>query len=102
VGTDRCERHAAALLRERLMAAQDLKEAVEDLYYWQFGTAMGTADNFSSLLFTMMQKADAGNIVRLAIAFPHEFRAFREWQRAEDPAVFFDSFGVRHDHRKGP
>ncbi len=59
--------------------------AIQELYYWQ--RCDGT--NFTSLLYTLISKADIGNRARLASAFPNEDLAFRLWKGAPDEDVFF-------------
>ena len=78
------------------MPAKDLKEAIELLHYWQYGDY---PDNFTSLLFTMMQKADLGNLAALKKGFPLEFEAWGAWMHAPSSEQFFAQHGLP-DHRR--
>lgn len=73
------------------MAVSELKDAVKELWYWQYGT---NPTNFTSVLYTLIAKADLGNKARLETAFPMECEAFDLWQEAPDADEFFNSFKV--------
>ncbi len=63
-----------------------IREAVVELYQWQNG---GT--NFTSMLYTLIQKADPRNQERISLAYPDEVVAFLMWQGSENEAEFFKS-----------
>ena len=71
--------------------ATRFRQAVERLWYWQHGD---NPTNFTSLLFTLMQKADAENFARLALAFPEESMAYKLWCASESSPEFFRKFGI--------
>ena len=73
------------------MAKATLAEAVQELWYWQYGNE---PTNFTTLLYKLIAKADMGNKARLAAAFPMEFEAFQEWTEALDAIEFFKSYGI--------
>lgn len=70
------------------MAAKSFREAVDLLYSWKYHAG----DNFSSLLFNLITKADAANRARLQAAFPLEFRAWSMWLYSVDEKEFFDDY----------
>jgi hypothetical protein len=39
----------------------------------------GSESSFTGLLIVLMQKADPGNLARLRLAFPREYRAWETW-----------------------
>ncbi len=67
-----------------------LTEAIKELYFWQFGNN----DNFHSLLYRLISKADYGNRLNLSRAFPAEVLAFTLWQDSEDPDAFYAKHGL--------
>jgi hypothetical protein len=67
-----------------------LEVAVHRLYDWQHG---GTS--FSSLLFTLLQKADSDNQMRLGKAFPMQFIAWTTWKMAPSQKEFFLRWGLK-------
>lgn len=70
-----------------------IKEARQEVYYWQLGK--GTGDNFSCLLFRLMGKADSSNRLRLALGFPEEHQAYREWWDSLDTKALFAKWGFK-------
>ena len=68
----------------------EFREAVMQLFYWQYGSSR---DNFSSILYMLMQKADSSNQAKFQRGFPNEFLAWQCWQRSEDPEAFFKEYG---------
>lgn len=62
-----------------------LTEALRELYFWKFNPS----DNFHSLLFTLIAKADLDNRKSLALAFPAEVLAWNMWQESPDEDEFF-------------
>jgi hypothetical protein len=65
--------------------------AVERLHYWQYGDE---PTNFTSQLFSLMQKADKENFAKLADAFPEEANALLLWRASSDPDAFFEAHGL--------
>lgn len=65
--------------------------AVRQLHYWQYGDR---ADNFSSILYILFQKADADNRSRLALGFPEYHDAWMEWNRTESQDAFFAKYNL--------
>lgn len=59
--------------------ARALQEEVIQLYDWQHG---GTS--FYCALYTLFQKADAINTIRLALAFPNHYKVLQMWNEAVD------------------
>ena len=57
-----------------------LEKAVKELYYWQYNKGEGT--NFHSILFTLFQKADPQNRMKLEKGFPEEATALALWYTA--------------------
>lgn len=55
-------------------------DAVRELYFWQYSNTRC----FHNMLFDLMQKADHINIERIAVGFPEEVEAFRDWCKASD------------------
>ncbi len=74
------------------MPKRTLNDAVKELWYWQYGTA---PTNFTSSLFSLMQKADIVNLAALAGAFPMEYEALLAWMRSKDTTKFFKSYGIK-------
>ncbi len=64
----------------------ELQHAIEELYYWQ---RVDHASNFTTILYTLISKADINNSMRLAYAFPAEWNAYRLWQDSPDEEAFF-------------
>ena len=73
------------------MAKQTHAEAMQELWYWLYGT---NPTNFSSILFTLISKSDMQNRARLQAAFPVEFNAWMLWQANENEIEFFKKWGV--------
>lgn len=70
---------------------EEALEAVRRLHFWQYGN---NPDNFTSMLYTMFGKADALNRSRLAMVFPAEYWAWREWQDSPSQDEFFERYGL--------
>lgn len=51
------------------------KDAPIEIEVWQAG---GT--NFTSLLLTLISKADRGNLERLRMAFPYQVKMLEDWR----------------------
>lgn len=54
-----------------------LKKAITQLYAWQYESE---ASFFTAQLYSLMMKADPGNMTRLALAFPAEAEALCLWK----------------------
>lgn len=65
---------------------EDLRKAIKELWYWQYGT---DPTNFTSVLYTLISKADGMNKARLRSAYPDECQAFAMWEHAPDAKAFF-------------
>jgi hypothetical protein len=74
-----------------MMANDKIKDAVHELWYWQYGT---NPSNFTSKLFELMQHADLENQQRLASAFPIEYQALELWMIAQNQRDFFKQWGI--------
>jgi len=70
-----------------------LNEAIRELYFWQHGNG----DNFHSLLYTLIGKADPHNQRQLEMGFPNEVLAWQMWQNAKNPEAFFKYHGIPGD-----
>ncbi len=55
------------------MASKTLKEAIENLYQWQYNRD----ESFNCMLYTLFNKADAENYGRLKAIFPVEALALK-------------------------
>ncbi len=62
-----------------------LRQAIQDLYYWQ----RRDATDFKSLIYTLISKADIVNRAKLAGAFPLEYNAYILWHDSPDEDEFF-------------
>lgn len=69
---------------------KDIKHAIAELYYWQYGG--GT--NFTSMLFTLLQKADVTNRWKLEQVFLAEVTAWKMWCAAPSQTEFFNKWGL--------
>lgn len=63
----------------------EYKKAVQDLVFWQEGQHFFTCE-----LYSLFQKADHNNQMKLAEVYPVEFQAFRDWYTTHDPELFFE------------
>lgn len=63
--------------------------AVQRLYFWQYGQE---SSNFTSQLYSLFHKADQNNFRRLALGFPMEAAAWKEWYDAESQEAFFEKY----------
>lgn len=61
------------------------KQALEHFYnYLHYG-----GDNFHSLLFRLIQKADSANFEKLQDGFPQECFVYLDWYNCEDDQKFW-------------
>lgn len=60
---------------------ENYKKAVKELYSWQYNKGEGS--NFHSILYSLFQKADLVNRMKLERGFPDESKALNDWYRAE-------------------
>lgn len=68
---------------------QHIQQTIMRLLNWRRG---GTS--FSSHLFDLMAKADAGNLERISAGFPVEVSAFIAWRAALTETEFFRVYGM--------
>lgn len=66
------------------------KQAIFELYIW----LRDGRNNFHGLLYTLIAKADSGNLHRLSLGFPIEVNVFKEWRASETSEEFFKKEGV--------
>lgn len=67
---------------------EDLELACERLWFWQ----LNNTDSFTDRIFTLFQKADKENYLKLAIGFPEECYAYQLWYHAPNQDEFFKRF----------
>jgi len=79
------------LLKSYAAHRPELKEAVGLLHYWQED---GRANNFTSILFMLMQKSDHSNRYRLRLGFPLEDEALNVWNACPSASDFFEAWGI--------
>ena len=64
--------------------------AAVHLYTWQhYG-----GDNFHSILFRLIAKADALSVNALRKGFPYEVSVYYEWFNSETPETFYKKYGL--------
>ena len=61
-----------------------------DLYLWQYTDST----SFTSMLFTLIAKADRQNKIRIQAGFPLHVEVFNEWQNSESQDLFFHKYGI--------
>lgn len=66
------------------------KDAVKEVYYWQYGESTC----FSAQLVNLLAKADMWNFAKLGNAYPELALAFRDWQQSETGDSFFKEHGL--------
>ena len=65
--------------------SEERSQALDHFYnYLQFG-----GDNFHSLLFRLLQKADSANFARLQAGFPQECFVYQDWYTCESDQEFW-------------
>jgi len=81
---------------EELMTSQkievekkDFAKAVKELYNWQKNPS---ADNFYSILYLLICKADIQNSIRILIGFPEAMIAYTLWCQSESSEKFFEEW----------
>lgn len=60
------------------------EDAVQAVYDWQHGEHY-----YRSQLFDLMCRSDPGNFAKLALVFPVEAKAYKDWYCSPDPDEFF-------------
>ena len=60
---------------------------IRDLWYWRHG-----GDSFTCQLFSLIQKADPSNRVKLRRAFPEEVEAWSQWYNSSSEEEFFKNY----------
>lgn len=73
---------------------KDRKALAHDILYWQQG-----GDNFTSLLFTLLCKADPERKAKLTMCFPDEASIFMEWIESASPGAFFETYSISQEIR---
>lgn len=63
---------------------KEYKEACLNLRAWQFG-----GSNFTSLLYTLINKADPVNRAKIRRSYPVEVTVYEDWQKSPDEKDFF-------------
>lgn len=69
-----------------------LTAAIHKLYQWQYGQR--DEGDFTIQLFTLLQKADKENAIKLTLAYPVEAKAYQLWYQASDQIEFFKAYGA--------
>ncbi len=67
------------------MSDLEYAAAVRKLWEWQNGQT-----HFTAQLYTLISKADPGNMVKLKSAFPIEVQVYKDWQQSPDEHEFFE------------
>lgn len=75
---------------ENMRNTEAYKQAVKEVYYWQYGDST----SFSACLVHLLAKADVSNFLRLRNSFPELTLAFRDWQQSETGNSFFKEHGL--------
>ncbi len=71
----------------------ELTYAVKELFFWQYNRMQG--DNFHSLLYNLICKADSKNKLKFWKGFPAEMEAMRLWNAASDQGdELFREYGL--------
>lgn len=73
-------------------AMAKLEQAIQKLYFWQYGTR--DPNDFIFQLFTLFQMATPEDFEKLAVSYPDEAKAYKLWYQASDPVEFFKTHGV--------
>ena len=66
----------------------NLDEAIRELYYSKYQNN----DNFHSMLYRLIAKADPSNRRRLSVGFPAEVLAYTMWLESENEKEFFEKY----------
>lgn len=77
------------MIYENSVSKTELLEAIQDLYYWQYPKY---TDNFTSLLYSLFEKADRDNSLKLQKGFPAQAIAYNLWHTSINQDVFFEFF----------
>lgn len=75
--------HKEEDLRCYVLSKADFKQAMQKLERWQ----MYGGDCFSSMLFTMIAKADGDNLSKFFNGFPAETLAYLVWMESGNEAI---------------
>ena len=69
--------------------------AAQELYYWRANKSSAQhSPCFNEMLFDLIAKADASNMLALSRGFPQFVEAFREWHSAPTEEVYFRRHGI--------
>lgn len=74
-----------------IVGKDELKTAIEKLQHWLFNP-MET--NFSSLLYSLIAKADEDNFKKLLKGFPVRTTAYLLWYSSKDEDAFWDEYSI--------
>lgn len=85
IGLDLHREETLAKLKED----PDFIQAAFDIFHWQHG---GT--NFTSMLYSLFQKADSSNKSKLGQVYPYNKLAIDVWNSFETQEEFFNYFEV--------
>lgn len=66
---------------ERIGDPMTREHARFEMWRWQYDRG----DNFTQMLYCLINKADPTNRARIKLGFPVEVRAYEEWERSEYP-----------------
>lgn len=64
-------------------------EAINRLKYWRDG-----GDSFTCQLYSLIQKADPANRMRIRKGFPTEVEVWNEWYCSPTEESFFEKYGL--------
>lgn len=72
--------------KKYILMKENFAKAVKELAYWQQNPV---ANNFHSLLYRLICKADEQNSVKLLTGFPDEMTAYLLWYKSTSSDDFF-------------
>lgn len=76
------------MITTSVMETTEYKDAVRDLWYWQYQQG----DSFNCKVFQLLAKADGFNKGRIALAWPYLFMVWTDWH-SNDNDEYFRHFG---------
>ena len=71
--------------------SNSFKEALKDLYFWEYGSQVSS---FSDRLYSLLTYADENNLNKLKIVFPAHVLAFQLWRKSPIKFEFYKKFGL--------
>ena len=66
-------------------------EGAKAIHYWQYGRE---PTNFTSMLLTLLQKADIDNRHKINLLWPEIYQAWQEWNDCESQDAYFIRYGL--------